>query len=169
MCATLIAFIVQLGEKRVMALVNGIAHIQLSVSDMSRSLPFYRKLLVGLGLTLVNDTPTNLYGVGGRTGINISPAKAELAPDGYDQWRPGLHHFCFRVRSREDVDAVHELAVACDALIVHGPQEDGFAPGYYSVLFEDPDGIRIEANYVPGQGLLAPGRGQVGTADSRWD
>ena len=29
------------------------------------------------------------------------------------------------------------------------------APGYYSVLFEDPDGIRLEVNHVPGKGLLA--------------
>jgi hypothetical protein len=29
--------------------------------------------------------------------------------------------------------------------------------GYYSVLFEDPDGIRLEANFVPGAGLLEPG------------
>ena len=33
--------------------------------------------------------------------------------------------------------------------------EGPFAPGYYSVLFEDPDGIRLEANFVPGKGLLA--------------
>ncbi len=40
-----------------------------------------------------------------------------------------------------------------DARIIHGP-EDGsqFAPGYYSILFEDPDGIRIEVNHVPGKG-----------------
>jgi hypothetical protein len=25
------------------------------------------------------------------------------------------------------------------------------------VLFEDPDGIRLEANFVPGAGLLEPG------------
>jgi hypothetical protein len=30
----------------------------------------------------------------------------------------------------------------------HGP------PGYYSVLLEDPDGIRREMNYVPGKGIL---------------
>ena len=27
-------------------------------------------------------------------------------------------------------------------------------PGYYSVLFGDPDGIRLEANFVPGAGVL---------------
>jgi len=40
---------------------------------------------------------------------------------------------------------------------VHKPEEAQFAPCYYSVLFEDPDGIRLEANFVPGRGLLEPG------------
>ena len=35
------------------------------------------------------------------------------------------------------------------------PREDRWAPGYYSLLFEDPDGIRLELNHVPGKGLLA--------------
>ena len=32
-----------------------------------------------------------------------------------------------------------------------------WAPGYYYVLFEDPDGIRLEVNFVPGSGVLADG------------
>lgn len=32
-----------------------------------------------------------------------------------------------------------------------------------------PDGIRIEANHVPGKGLLESGRGQVGAADTKWE
>ena len=53
----------------------------------------------------------------------------------------------------QDVDAIYEHARSLGAHIVH-PPEDGerFAPGYYSVLFEDPDGIRIEINHVPGRG-----------------
>ena len=35
--------------------------------------------------------------------------------------------------------------------------EGTWAPGYYYVLFEDPDGIRLEVNFVPGAGLLAEG------------
>ena len=34
------------------------------------------------------------------------------------------------------------------------PKDDPWAPGYYSVLFEDPDGIRLEVNHIPGRGLL---------------
>jgi predicted lactoylglutathione lyase len=77
-------------------------------------------------------------------------------------------HFCIRVRSYEDVDEVFAIAKDFGAKIVHLPVIDGFAPGYYSVLFEDPDGIRIEVNHVPGQGLLAPGIGQVGSKDKSW-
>ena len=72
------------------------------------------------------------------------------------QTRVGLHHVCFRARSREDVDEAHAFLKTLGATIVRAPQEDGWAPGYYSVLFEDPIGTRIEVNHVPGQGLLAP-------------
>ena len=37
------------------------------------------------------------------------------------------------------------------------PRRRHMAPGYYSVLFEDPDGIRLEVNFVPDAGLLAEG------------
>jgi hypothetical protein len=43
-----------------------------------------------------------------------------------------------------------------NAKIVHPPEDGPWAPGYYSVLFEDPDGIRLEVNYVPGKGNLDP-------------
>ncbi|MGT0139314.1 VOC family protein, partial [Streptococcus pyogenes] len=69
----------------------------------------------------------------------------------------GLHHHCWRARSREDVDRVHAMLTDIGAHIVHRPQQDNFAPGYYSVLFEDPDGTRLEVNFVPGVGLFAPG------------
>jgi len=56
---------------------------------------------------------------------------------------------------------IHDFLVKIGAHIVHAPREDSFAPGYYSVLFEDPDGTRLEINHVPGKGLLTPGT-QIG-------
>jgi catechol 2,3-dioxygenase-like lactoylglutathione lyase family enzyme len=137
--------------------INGMAHIQLTVSDMKRSVPFYDRLLHSLGMVTIVDTPEFHYCVGGRTGVAISPASSELRARPFQQWSPGLHHFCFRTRSREDVDDVYQVALDLSAKIIHAPREGGFAPGYYSVLFEDPDGIRIEANFVPGKGHLEPG------------
>jgi len=135
--------------------INGIAHVQLTVSDMQRSVPFYETLLHALEMVTLLKTPEFFYCIGGRTGVAISPAAPERRGEGFDQRRPGLHHLCFRAKSRADVDAIHEVALSLGAPIVRAPREDGWAPGYYSVLFEDPDGIRIEANYVPGKGHLA--------------
>ncbi len=67
----------------------------------------------------------------------------------------GLHHVCFRARERKDIDEAYEFLKTLGAKIVHPPEEGLWAPGYYSVLFEDPDGIRLEINHVPGRGLLA--------------
>jgi predicted lactoylglutathione lyase len=64
---------------------------------------------------------------------------------------------CFRAREREEVDEAHAFLVELGATIVHPPQDDEWAAGYYSVLFEDPDGVRLEINHVPGKGLLAAG------------
>ena len=104
-----------------------------------------------------------VYCIGGRTGVLVRGTSPGKDSGAFDQDRAGLHHVCFRARSREDVDAVHRFLVdEVAARIVH-PPEDGsqFAPGYYSVLFEDPDGIRVEVNHVPGQGHFGPG-GRLG-------
>lgn len=134
--------------------INGIAHIQLSVSDMERARGFYKPLLTALEMTPVMDSEDYFYCVGGRTGIAIAPADPALVDTDFEQGRVGLHHLCLRARSREDVEAIYQLAKKLGANIIREPREDGFAPGYYSTLFEDPDGIRIEANFVPGKGLL---------------
>jgi catechol 2,3-dioxygenase-like lactoylglutathione lyase family enzyme len=134
--------------------IKGIAHIALTVSNFSRARQFYGQLLPWLGLRPVLDIDNYFYCVGGKTGIAIQAVDATPADDRFGQSRTGLHHFCFRLQSREDVDKLYAFVQDLGAPIVHGPQQDDWAPGYYSVLFEDPDGIRIEANFVPGKGLL---------------
>ena len=74
-----------------------------------------------------------------------------------EQYRVGLHHICLRAKSRDDIDRTAELASSLGATIIRGPEERDWAPGYYYVLFEDPDGIRLEVNHVPGVGLLTDG------------
>lgn len=137
--------------------INGIAHVNLTVSDMGRSRSFYRELLTFLGLKPVIDGEAMLYCVGGRTAMGIQPADDEHRNDHFVQRRVGLHHVCFRAREREDVDRFYEFLLKLGAKIVHAPEEANWAPGYYSVLFEDPDGIRLEMNHVPGRGLLEQG------------
>jgi catechol 2,3-dioxygenase-like lactoylglutathione lyase family enzyme len=135
--------------------INGVAHVMLTVSHFDTCLPFYERLLTFLGLTPVIKMDGMLYCVGGRTAVGIVKAEDRHAGERFEQLRVGLHHVCFRARQREDVDACYAFLQELGAKIIHPPEEGPWAPGYYSVLFEDPDGIRLEMNYVPGKGLLA--------------
>ena len=125
-----------------------------TVQDFAHCRPFYGNLLAFLKMECLVDTPQLYYCVGGRTGFGIRAASAEHHEAGFDQCRAGLHHVCFRARSREDVDALAAYVLEIGAKVVKPPGEDDWAQGYYSVLFEDPGGTRLEANYVPGKGNL---------------
>jgi catechol 2,3-dioxygenase-like lactoylglutathione lyase family enzyme len=137
--------------------INGMAHVILTVSRFDAAREFYRRLLPEFGMKVVSDSDRFFYCVGARTAIGIEPCDPALAGERFVQQRVGLHHLCLRARSREDVDKCAALLREMGATIVRGPAEDTWAPGYYSVLFEDPDGIRLEVNFVPGAGLLAEG------------
>jgi catechol 2,3-dioxygenase-like lactoylglutathione lyase family enzyme len=148
--------------------LNGIAHIQLTVRDPTACIPFWEKLCNFLGMKTLIKSDDTIYCIGSRTGILVRSAEVQDKPDelAFNQWRAGLHHFCLRARRREDVDAIHAFITSSTAAnIVHPPQEDAFAPGYYSVLFEDPEGIRVEVNHVPGRGHLGKG-GRLGAGGS---
>ncbi len=136
--------------------INGTAHVMLTVSNFEACLPFYEKLLPFLGLKfVVRKTDSQFYCIGARTGVGIIRADAAYRGQGFAQGRSGLHHLCFRAREHSDIDAAYEFLKQIGANIIHPPEVGPWAPGYYSVLFEDPDGIRLEINHIPGKGLLA--------------
>ena len=137
-----------------MAEISGIAHIQLCVSDMNASRPFYAGLLGAMGMSPVIDDDSFYYCVGGKTAVAITPASGRHKKSKFTQGAVGLHHVCFRAKSRDDVESLYQVACELGATIIRKPEESNYAPGYYSTLFEDPDGIRIEVNFVPGKGLL---------------
>jgi catechol 2,3-dioxygenase-like lactoylglutathione lyase family enzyme len=136
--------------------LNGVAHVYVTVADFAACLPFYEKLLPFFDMSCLVRTDTLYYCVGSRTGIGIRAADPAHWDTAFDQGRAGLHHLCLRARSRDDVDRVFAFVADLGARIVHPPQEDEWAPGYYSVLFEDPGGTRLEVNHVPGKGWLDP-------------
>ncbi len=142
--------------------MNGIAHIQLTVNDAERCVPWWEKLCHFLEMKTLIRGEGIVYCIGSRTGILVRGAPAGRPQRPFDQDSAGLHHLCFRARARDDVDAVHRFVVdELAAHIVHPPEDGAFAPGYYSVLFEDPDGIRVEVNHVPGRGHFGEG-GRLG-------
>ena len=149
--------------------INGMAHVVLTVNKFDEAREFYCKLLPFLGLSKVYDGNNFVYHVGGRTALGIQRSGEEHAHEQFSQNRAGLHHLCFRARNREDIDKVGDLLKEMGAYIDRGPIEGDFAPGYYYIVFEDPDGIRLEINFVPGKGLLAGDQPLSPSDDPDWN
>lgn len=147
--------------------INGVAHVILSVSNWEKCQRFYERFLPFMGLERIFAGEEFIYYVGGRTAVGINRCSEAHAAQRFLQGGVGLHHVCFRCRTREDVDRVHVFLKGEDITIIRAPEGGPWAPGYYSVLFEDPAGIRIELNHVPGKGVLAEGKPFDPAADYR--
>ena len=137
--------------------INGMAHVILTVSQFDKARKFYSSLLPQFDMKCVMDGPDFCYHVGARTAIGIRRCDPDFEGQRFEQYRVGLHHICLRARTRNDVEKTANIVGQLGAVIIRGPEERDWAPGYYYVLFEDPDGIRIEVNYIPGVGLLKDG------------
>jgi catechol 2,3-dioxygenase-like lactoylglutathione lyase family enzyme len=132
---------------------SGVHHVDLVVSSIERSLPFYRELLGPLGYHRVGEVEGErgesiwyLSGPGSSIGIRAAQTPSE-GP--YDRYRVGLHHLAFEAGSRAVVDDRAEWLRARGAEIESGPEEFWYAPGYYAVFFSDPDGIKLEILHLP--------------------
>ncbi len=127
---------------------TGVHHVDLVVSSIERSLPFYRDLLAPLGYHRISEVEgergeTIWYLIGPGTSIGLRQAQSE-SPESYDRYRVGLHHLALDASSRAAVDERAEWLRARGAEIESGPEEYGYAEGYYAVFFYDPDGIKLE-------------------------
>lgn len=131
---------------------RGIQHIDLAVSDVDRSLAFYRELLGPLGLEDFLELRTYrgsenvLYMRFGSSYLGIRPADG----GNYRHYAPGLEHIAFQVDSRGEVDAAHERCLTA-GYRVESPPERHYAyldeQDYYAFFAFDPDGIRVEVCY----------------------
>ena len=131
---------------------TGVHHVDLVVSSIERSLPFYRDLLGPLGWHGVSET----QGERGETiwylwGAGTSIGQREAQTEGpHDRYRIGLHHLALEATSRSAVNERTEWLRAQGIEIESGPEEYWYQPGYYAVFFFDPDGIKLEIAHVPG-------------------
>ena len=130
----------------------GVHHVDLVVSSIERSLPFYRDLLAPLGYHRISE----VEGERGETiwyldGPEVALGLREAQTDGtHDRYRVGIHHVAFEAWSRGLVDERAAWLAERGAEIESQPQEYGYMPGYYAVFFYDPDGIKLEIVHVPG-------------------
>ena len=132
---------------------TGVHHVDLVVSSIERSLPFYTGLLGPLGYHSVGEVEgergeTIWYLSGPGTAVGLREAQTES--ESYDRYRTGLHHLAFEADSRAQVDERTDWARSQGAEIESEPMEYAYLPGYYAAFFYDPDGLKLEIVHVPG-------------------
>jgi glyoxylase I family protein len=133
---------------------TGIHHLDLVVSSIERSLPFYLELLGPLGWTELEEVEgergeTIWYVSGPGTTMGLREKQSDANPVPYDRYGVGVHHVCFEVDTREAVDERADWLRSQGATIESGPKDYWYSHGYYAVFFYDPDGIKLEIAYVP--------------------
>jgi catechol 2,3-dioxygenase-like lactoylglutathione lyase family enzyme len=133
---------------------TGVHHVDLVVSSIGRSLPWYQGLLGPLGWRQVREvegergeTISYLIGPGSSLGLREALSGGGVP---YDRYRVGLHHLAFEAPTRAAVDERADWLREQGAEIESGPEEYGYVLGYYAVFFYDPDGLKLELVHVPG-------------------
>ena len=152
-------------------------HVDLVVSSIDRSLPFYRELLAPLGWVGAveqrgerGETIHYLWGpdLGGSLGLRERQSEGDGSS--YDRYAIGLHHLAFEAPTRKAVDAAAEWARGQGTEIDGEPGERHYTPGYYAVFFFDPDRLKLEVVHRPRPFTLSFARGLVrgaGSIDAR--
>ncbi len=125
--------------------VIGIDHIYITVSNLSRSEKFYDDVMSLLGFKKskgpVGGDP-HIHYFNRHYGFSIRPARN--LDNKFDSYSPGLHHFCFRVDNKNDVDLVAEGLLELKIEFDQPKFYPEYSPDYYAIFFVDPDGIRLE-------------------------
>jgi len=144
-------------EKFALALENKfrhpVHHFQIQVSNIQKSAPFYGELLGRLGFTKVFEMEGMVQWQKEGTRIIVAQSPKRFLTDGYHRKRVGLNHLAFRAPSPAAVDELYRNFLLPKRIptLYGGPKEwNDYDPGYYAVYFEDPDRIKLELVYVPG-------------------
>ena len=133
---------------------TGVHHVDLVVSSIERSLPFYRDLLAPLGYHGISEVEgergeTIYYLWGPAASIGLREAQS---PSG-DAVRPLRASACTTSPSRRRraprSTSAPSGSASTGAEIESGPQEYAYSLGYYAVFFYDPDGLKLEIVHVP--------------------
>jgi len=134
-----------------------IHHLDLNVSDLDRSGPFYDSILTHIGFRRVNlSAPGEPPGFdwaapsSASRPMTIGIYAAKNRDHAHDRHAPGLHHLALNANSRDDVDSLYRMLLDIHAEILDPPREyPEYEPGYYAVFFLDPDGLKLEYVFTP--------------------
>ncbi len=126
-------------------------HVMLCVSEIERSRRAYAWLMPEVGYQQRVDYGPSSGWFAERSRLWIRPQDPKFAGETFNKDRIGLCEICFGAPGRAAVDALAHALVEHGFSILHAPTEYPYVPGYYSVFFADPDGIKLEYAHIPGQ------------------
>ena len=127
-----------------MPAIIGIDHIYITVSDLQRSELFYDTLMAILGFRknrFILDNDEHIQYVNRVFGYVLRPAHSRSK---YDSYAPGLHHFCMRVDSPDDVLVIYNKLNEKGIQLSKPKRYPEYADDYFAVFLKDPDGIELE-------------------------
>ncbi|MER8220747.1 VOC family protein [Streptomyces sp. NPDC094143] len=122
-------------------------HVGVNVTDLERSLAFYRAVFDFDVLAEGKEDERRWVFLGRDNRMLVTLWQQSTGSFPVD--RPGLHHLSFQVETVEEVEATEEVLrglgaeFAYDGVVPHG--ENATSGGLF---FTDPDGIRLEI-YAP--------------------
>lgn len=123
----------------------GIHHVEINVSDLKRSLAFWRWFLKELGYSRFQKWKSGeSWKLGGAYIVFVQTEPPHLRIP-YHRRRTGLNHLAFHAESREQVDEV-TAEVRKRKMNVLYEDKHPYAGGkaHYALFFEDPDRIKVE-------------------------
>jgi catechol 2,3-dioxygenase-like lactoylglutathione lyase family enzyme len=129
--------------------MGAIHHLMLCVKDIERSRQAYAWLMPQVGFGKRVDYGPSSGWFAERMRIWLRPEDPKYARDTFSKDRVGLCEVCFDAPSRAAVDELARALGEHDFAILHAPKEYPYSPGYYSVFFNDPDGIKLEFAHIP--------------------
>ena len=120
-------------------------HVGFAVSDAERSRRFYEQALAPLGITLIMSVTPEQTEAGGTAYGFGSDGKPYFWVGDNERVGEGTH-VAFTARTRTEVDAFYEAALAAGGADNGAPGlRPHYHPNYYGAFVFDPDGINVEA------------------------
>ena len=127
--------------------ISGLAHVELSVTDLERSVHWYCRLLDARDVFRAADAREGIRACAifePRSKLVLAFTQHDTSVGPFAASRVGLDHLAFKVTDRAALDAwrarLDELGISHD-----GIRDEGFAQ---ALAFRDPDGIALEFYFL---------------------
>lgn len=133
---------------------TGISHLDLSVTDRTRSVAWWQKVLGFRVIDRHHDETFDVDAMFHPSGVVLGLAThhGTDASDAFDERRVGLDHLAFAVADRDELE---KWVAHLDA---HGVPHSGIIDAEHgpTLVFRDPDNIQLELFVYPPPGERAP-------------